>query len=84
MNQGCDASVLLDDTANITGEKTAGPNSKSVRGYQIIDTIKSQLESLCPGVVYCADIVTVAARDSVVAVSEKILLLITVHKSAYE
>ncbi|KAL6317862.1 hypothetical protein AAG906_030616 [Vitis piasezkii] len=64
---GCDASILLDDTANFTGEKTAGPNNNSVRGYDVIDTIKSQMESLCPGVVSCADIVAVAARDSVVA-----------------
>ncbi|KAJ9673937.1 hypothetical protein PVL29_023467 [Vitis rotundifolia] len=64
---GCDASILLDDTASFTGEKTAGPNKGSVRGYEVIDTIKSQVESLCPGVVSCADIVAVAARDSVVA-----------------
>ncbi|XP_023739847.1 cationic peroxidase 1 [Lactuca sativa] len=64
---GCDASVLLDDTANFTGEKTAGPNNNSLRGFNIIDTIKTQLESLCPGVVSCADILSAAARDSVVA-----------------
>ncbi|XP_024974604.1 cationic peroxidase 1-like [Cynara cardunculus var. scolymus] len=64
---GCDASVLLDDTANFTGEKTAGPNNNSLRGFDVIDTIKSQLESSCPGVVSCADILTTAARDSVVA-----------------
>ncbi|MFS7904615.1 putative peroxidase [Helianthus anomalus] len=64
---GCDASVLLDDTANFTGEKTAGPNSNSIRGFNIVDTIKTQLESQCPGVVSCADILSAAASDSVVA-----------------
>ncbi|KAK6927176.1 hem peroxidase [Dillenia turbinata] len=65
--QGCDASVLLDDTSTFTGEKTAGPNNASLRGFDVVDTIKSQLESICPGVVSCADILAVAARDSVVA-----------------
>ncbi|KAL6142364.1 hypothetical protein ACLB2K_060646 [Fragaria x ananassa] len=64
---GCDASVLLDDTANFTGEKTAGANANSLRGFDVVDTIKSQLESLCPGVFSCSDILAVAARDSVVA-----------------
>ncbi|KNA15337.1 hypothetical protein SOVF_099160, partial [Spinacia oleracea] len=64
---GCDGSILLNDTANFTGEKTAIPNVNSVRGYDVIDTIKSQVENICPGIVSCADIVAVAARDSVVA-----------------
>lgn len=64
---GCDASILLDDTSNFTGEQNAGPNANSVRGLDVVDTIKSKVEALCPGVVSCADILAVAARDSVVA-----------------
>ncbi|KAL2899970.1 Cationic peroxidase 1 [Bienertia sinuspersici] len=64
---GCDGSVLLDDTANFTGEKTAIPNNGSLRGFDVIDNIKSQVENICAGVVSCADILAVAARDSVVA-----------------
>ncbi|GLJ14640.1 hypothetical protein SUGI_0236840 [Cryptomeria japonica] len=64
--QGCDGSVLLDDTANFTGEKSAAPNVNSLRGFDVIDSIKSQIESACSGVVSCADILAIAARDSVV------------------
>ncbi|XP_057825566.2 cationic peroxidase 1 [Cryptomeria japonica] len=63
---GCDGSILLDDSANFTGEKTAGPNNNSVRGFDVIDTIKTQLEAACTGIVSCADILATAARDSVV------------------
>ncbi|KAF3537458.1 hypothetical protein F2Q69_00019353 [Brassica cretica] len=62
---GCDGSILLDDTSSFRGEKTAGPNNNSVRGFEVIDKIKSRVEKLCPGVVSCADIVAISARDSV-------------------
>uniref|UniRef100_A0ACD5ZMG6 Uncharacterized protein n=1 Tax=Avena sativa TaxID=4498 RepID=A0ACD5ZMG6_AVESA len=61
--QGCDGSILLDDVGSFVGEKTAFPNVKSVRGYEVIDEIKKNVELLCPGVVSCADIVALAARD---------------------
>eukprot|EP00253_Pinus_taeda_P026902 PITA_26902 len=63
---GCDGSVLLDDSSTLTGEKTAVPNNNSARGFDVIDTIKSQVEAVCSGVVSCADILAIAARDSVV------------------
>ncbi|KAL5707512.1 Peroxidase 52 [Ranunculus cassubicifolius] len=62
---GCDASILLNDTATFVGEKTAFPNRNSVRGYDVIDTIKDLVEAECHEKVSCADILALAARDAV-------------------
>ncbi|KAL0303941.1 UNVERIFIED_CONTAM: Peroxidase 4 [Sesamum radiatum] len=63
---GCDGSILLDDTSSFTGEKGAVPNRNSARGFDVVDQIKAAVEKACPGVVSCADVLAIAARDSVV------------------
>lgn len=71
--QGCDGSILLDGGDD--GEKSALPNVNSVRGFDVIDTIKSSVENACSGVVSCADILAIAAKFSV--------LLVIISESPY-
>lgn len=65
--QGCDASILLDPVDGMGSEKDSSTN-ELLKGYDIIDAIKSEIERLCPRVVSCADILVLAAREAILTV----------------
>ncbi|XP_058071380.1 peroxidase 27-like [Magnolia sinica] len=62
--RGCDGSVLINSTATNQAEKSAIPNL-TLRGFQVIDAVKAEVEKACPGIVSCADILALVARDVV-------------------
>ncbi|EEF30714.1 Peroxidase 17 precursor, putative [Ricinus communis] len=62
---GCDASMLMDDTPSMLGEKLSLSNINSLRSYEVVDEVKEELEKVCPGTVSCADIIVMASRDAV-------------------
>ncbi|KAK9151892.1 hypothetical protein Syun_010201 [Stephania yunnanensis] len=65
--RGCDGSILVNSTKNNQAEKSALPN-QFLRGYQVVDAAKAAVEKACPGVVSCADILALVARDAVSAI----------------
>ncbi|XP_022012733.2 peroxidase 43 [Helianthus annuus] len=60
--QGCDGSVLI---ANGPISEKLAPAHQGLKGFDVIEGAKALLELMCPGVVSCADIVAIAARDAV-------------------
>ncbi|OAY25928.1 peroxidase 42 [Manihot esculenta] len=64
--QSCDASLLLDSTRRTLSEKETD-RSFGLRNFRYLETIKEALERECPGVVSCADILVLSARDGIVA-----------------
>lgn len=65
--QGCDGGILLNAT---NGEQSAPANANSVRGFGVIERAKQNAKTKCSDTpVSCADVLAIAARDSVVKVS---------------
>ncbi|VAH16702.1 unnamed protein product [Triticum turgidum subsp. durum] len=67
--QGCDASVLLNETSVGGNERGAFGEVGSLRGFEVIEQIKKDVEAVCKRpysnngpVVSCVDILAVAAR----------------------
>lgn len=75
--KGCDASVLIKTRmgSKELSEKDAEDNKElAVEAFDSIKKAKSLVESKCPGVVSCADILAIAARDFVHLVRHIFLL----------
>ncbi|WVZ65985.1 hypothetical protein U9M48_015264 [Paspalum notatum var. saurae] len=62
---GVDGSVLIDVPGH--SEKYAEA-SRTLRGFDVIESIKTELEAACHATVSCADILAAAARDAAAAV----------------
>ncbi|MBA0658823.1 hypothetical protein Goklo_011001 [Gossypium klotzschianum] len=63
---GCDASILIatQPGSKILAEKDAADNRDlRTEGFDTITRAKALVESKCPGIVSCADILAIAARD---------------------
>ncbi|KAG8378155.1 hypothetical protein BUALT_Bualt08G0108600 [Buddleja alternifolia] len=61
--EGCDGSILI--TENVSNPEIGANAHQGVEGFEQINDAKKELETQCPGVVSCADIVAMAARDAI-------------------
>lgn len=58
---GCDGSIMIEGAG---GEMTASSNF-GVKRLDIINSVKADMEQMCPNTVSCADIIAMAGRDAV-------------------
>ncbi|XP_078437071.1 peroxidase superfamily protein [Wolffia australiana] len=79
--ESCDASLLLDSTRRSLSEKEAD-RSFGMRNFRYIEEIKDAVERECPGVVSCADILVLSARDGIAAVGGPYIPLRTGRRDA--
>ena len=62
---GCDASILLDSGGRRGNSEIDSEKNFGIRKLETIQHIKYMLEAECPGQVSCADIIALAAKESV-------------------
>ncbi|GLJ28584.1 hypothetical protein SUGI_0563130 [Cryptomeria japonica] len=67
--EGCDASVIIQSTANNQAEKDSPDNlSLAGDGFDTVIKAKQAVENVCPNTVSCADILAIATRDVIALV----------------
>ncbi|KMT09694.1 hypothetical protein BVRB_6g131440 [Beta vulgaris subsp. vulgaris] len=64
--EGCDASVMIFSPKGDAEKDSPDDLSLAGDGFDTVIKAKQALEAACPGVVSCADILALAARDAVV------------------
>ncbi|KAL7117818.1 hypothetical protein ACP275_03G096800 [Erythranthe tilingii] len=61
--EGCDGSILI--KTGVPDAEISASAHQGVMGFDVIAKAKAAIEARCPGIVSCADIVAIAARDAV-------------------
>ena len=60
---------MISSTPDNVAERDYSDNDIPQQAFNTINEIKGALESICPGVVSCADIIVLAAREAITFVS---------------
>lgn len=82
--KGCDGSILISSKpgSGALAEKDAYDNRDlAAEAFESVRKAKALVESKCPGVVSCADILVIAARDFVHLVKCQLILFYTPFSS---